>query len=92
MNTIKPELQSLCNELVFRYHMGIHLDHGAERVYVCEYKGMKLYKNLWTPKNRKSGNWGKGIVTFHIDEEKKDFKDVNEFLQEVQNRILTTQQ
>lgn len=75
-------------DLNFKYHMGIHVANGAERVYKCEYKGFVLYCHIWTSKNKKTGKWGKGMAVYTIENERPEYKNIEEFLKVVEERTL----
>lgn len=87
---MKPENEALAKELKFDYVFGMSLDHGAERQYVAKYKDLSIRRILWTPKNRKSGNWGTGKSVFVIDGESKEYTDPEELLDVVRQRTSLT--
>jgi hypothetical protein len=51
--------------LRFSYQLGITKENGASRLYRNEEHG--LQKEIHTPKDVKTGEWGEGVVAFFID-------------------------
>lgn len=86
---LTTEQQAIAEQISgFEYVSGIHMETGASRNYKAKYKGMVIWRHVYTPKNRKSGNWGTGTQSFSIDNEKPEYKTVQELLNELIKRDL----
>ena len=69
------------------YVFGGQFAKSAERHYEGWYKGYRVIAILFT---RRNGNgWGKGKLTYAIDKEKKEYKTVEELMEELNKRTLS---
>ena len=69
------------------YISGIQMAKSAERHYLGWYKGYRVIACLFT--KRKGESWGKGVFTYYIDKEKKEYKTVDELIEELNKRTLS---
>lgn len=81
---LSPEKAEMISEMKFEFQSHASYSTGGERWERCDYKGIKIYVCTWTRRN--GDGWGKGKNTYFIDKEKKEYKDLNEFLDVVKQR------
>lgn len=81
---LTPEKAQMLSEMKFEFQSHASYSTGGERWEKCEYKGLKIYVCTFTRRNGEG--WGKGKNTYFIDKEKKEYKDLNEFLDVVRQR------
>lgn len=89
MSNIKftPEQKELASKLMFSMEMHLNMDKEGILQHGCTYQGIKLTKVVRTPKSR-YGQWGMGVLTFHIQDDKKEYTDVCEFLNAIISRTM----
>jgi len=58
-------------ELPMRYHTGISFDDGAMRLYRNDQFGLQMETH--TPRNPRTGVWGKGKVYWFLDGDEREF-------------------
>ena len=71
----------------FKFELQSHISYstGGERWEKATNKGLVVYRLIATRKSLING-WGKGKVSYFIGKEKKEYKDVDEFLKVVADR------
>ena len=70
-----------------KYSGGIHYSNGAERTYIGKIGNVSIIASMYTKKNKR-GEWGKGKMTYFIDQEKIEYKTHTELKAELLKREL----
>lgn len=70
MNRRELTFDEFC-ALPFEYYFGIHAETYASRLYRNNQHGLQM--EVHTPKNKRTGVWGKGKRSFFLDRDEREF-------------------
>ena len=81
---LTPENAKIISVLKFEFQSHASFKTGGERWEKSTYKGLAIFVCTFTRRNGEG--WGKGKNTYFIEKEKKEYTDLNDFLNVVRER------